>query len=84
MIRAKEALGEATTRGTVEEALRRAVEGVGRERSRRTVRQRRCLDELSLLVDLAVLRSDESGGKGMASRRGCTTLLATRRPAKAV
>lgn len=57
--RAKEALGEATTRATVEEALRRAAEGVDAERSRRAARQQRYLVELNLLVDLGVLGSEQ-------------------------
>ncbi|HVR43659.1 MAG TPA: type II toxin-antitoxin system VapB family antitoxin [Thermoanaerobaculia bacterium] len=57
--RAKEALGEATTRATVEEALRRAAESVDAERSRRAARQQRYLVELNLLVDLGVLGSEQ-------------------------
>lgn len=56
---AKEALGEATIGGTIEQALRRVVENVETERLQRAARQRRYLDELSLLIDLDVLTSDE-------------------------
>ena len=57
--RAKEALGEATTRGTVEEALRRATETVESELTRRAVKQSRYLEALGSRVDLAVLASEE-------------------------
>jgi Arc/MetJ family transcription regulator len=55
--RAKKALGEATTRATVEEALRRAAAGT--ESARRAAKQRRYLEQLSLRVDVAVLGSEE-------------------------
>jgi Arc/MetJ family transcription regulator len=57
--RAKEALGEATARATVEEALRRAAAGTETERERRAAKQRRYLEQLSLRVDVAVLASEE-------------------------
>ncbi|HUO83755.1 MAG TPA: type II toxin-antitoxin system VapB family antitoxin [Thermoanaerobaculia bacterium] len=57
--RAKEALGEATTRGTVEEALRRVSENMEGEREQRAARQRRYLEELNLLGDVDALRSEE-------------------------
>jgi Arc/MetJ family transcription regulator len=57
--RAKEALGEATVRATVEEALRRAAAGTEFERERRAAKQRRYLEQLSLRVDVAVLASEE-------------------------
>lgn len=57
--RAKEVLGEATMRGTIEQALRRVVENVETERLQRAARQRRYLDELPLLIDLDLLASDE-------------------------
>lgn len=57
--RAKEALGERTTRGTVEEALRRAAEAVESEQARRAAKQRRYFDALGSRVDLAVLGSEE-------------------------
>jgi Arc/MetJ family transcription regulator len=57
--RAKEALGEPTTRGTVEEALRRAAESVEAERARRAARQRRYLEELGSRADLGVLASEQ-------------------------
>lgn len=55
--RVKEALGEATARATVEEALRRAA-GTATERAR-AAKQRRYLEQLSLRVDVAVLASEE-------------------------
>lgn len=57
--RAQEALGEATMRGTIEQALRRVVENVETERLQKAARQRRYLDELPLLVDPDLLASDE-------------------------
>lgn len=57
--RAKKALGERTTRGAVEEALRRTLESVQAEHSVRAARQRRYLDELNRYVDVEVLGSEE-------------------------
>jgi Arc/MetJ family transcription regulator len=57
--RAKRALGEGTTRATVEAALRLAADAAEDERSRRTARQRQYLERLSLRVDVAVLASEE-------------------------
>ena len=57
--RAKKALGETTTRATVEEALRRAAAGTETESARRAAKQRRYLEQLSLRVDVAVLGSEE-------------------------
>jgi Arc/MetJ family transcription regulator len=57
--RAKEALGEPTTRGTVEEALRRAAESVESQRARRAAKQRRYLEALGSRADLGVLASEE-------------------------
>ncbi len=57
--RAKEALGEATARATVEEALRRAAATTETERERRAAKQRRYLEQLSLRMDVAMLASEE-------------------------
>jgi Arc/MetJ family transcription regulator len=57
--RAKEATGEATTRGTVEEALRRVADHEEATRSRRASDQVRYFERLARYVDLAVLRSEE-------------------------
>ena len=57
--RAKQALGEVTTRATVEEALRRAADSTEAERGLRAARQRRYLEELNRRVDVAVLLSEE-------------------------
>lgn len=57
--RAKQALGEPTTRGTVEAALRRAAEEVESERARRAAKQRRYLESLGSRVDLDVLASEQ-------------------------
>lgn len=56
---AQEALGERTTRGTIEEALRRAADSVESERARRAVKQSRYLQALGSRVDLGVLASEE-------------------------
>ena len=57
--RAKQALGAATTRATVEEALRRAADNTEAERGFRAAKQRRYLEELSQRVDVAILLSEE-------------------------
>ena len=57
--RAKEALGATTTRGTVEEALRRVAENTEAERARRATNQRRYLGQLASWVDVSVLASEE-------------------------
>ena len=57
--RAKQALGEATTRGTVEAALRRAAENVESERVRRAAKQRHYFEALGSRVDFTVLVSEE-------------------------
>ena len=57
LARAKRALGGTTTRWTVEEALRRAVEGAEDEAARRAEEQRRYLRTLSAHLDLGVLAS---------------------------
>lgn len=57
--RAKKALGEPTTRATVEEALRRAADSVECERAQRAVKQSRYLQALGTRVDLGVLASEE-------------------------
>lgn len=57
--RAKAALGCATTRATVEEALRQAAERVDDETRARARAQSAYLDRLDALVDLEVLVTDE-------------------------
>jgi Arc/MetJ family transcription regulator len=57
--RAKQALGEVTTRATVEEALRRVTDSTEADRGRRAAKQRRYLEELNRRVDVAVLLSEE-------------------------
>lgn len=57
--RAREALGETTTRGTVERALRLVAETTETERARRAVNQRRYLRLLTERVDISVLASEE-------------------------
>jgi Arc/MetJ family transcription regulator len=59
LARAKAALGLATTRATVEEALRRAVDHARDETALRARAQTAYLDQLESLVDLDVLREDE-------------------------
>jgi Arc/MetJ family transcription regulator len=57
--RAKRALGEPTTRATVEEALRQAAERAERAFEERAERQRRFFETLEEHVDLEVLASDD-------------------------
>lgn len=57
--RAREVLGKATPRDTVEEALRRMAERGGEDHDRRAANQRRYLQRLPERVDVAVLASEE-------------------------
>jgi len=57
--RAKRALGEPTTRATVEAALRQAADQAEAETCDRAERQRRFFDSLAEHADLDVLASDE-------------------------
>jgi Arc/MetJ family transcription regulator len=57
--RAKKALGETTTRGTVEEALRRAADDVEADFARKAEKQRRYLEQLAKHADVSVLASEE-------------------------
>lgn len=59
LARAREALGETTTRGTVERALRLVADSTETERVRRAANQRRYLKRLSKRVDISVLVSEE-------------------------
>ena len=59
LTRAKRALGQPTTRATVEEALRRAAEQAEDEQKEREARLREHLASLAERVDLEVLASDE-------------------------
>ena len=59
LMRAQRALGSATTRATVEEALRRVVESAQNELVERRVGQRGYLERLSSHIDVAVLASEE-------------------------
>ncbi len=59
LARAKRALGQPTTRATVEEALRRAAEQAEVEHEERAARQREYFALLPTLVDMEVLASDE-------------------------
>jgi Arc/MetJ family transcription regulator len=58
LARAKRALPGLTTRATVEEALRRAAEGVEDEMGKRAASQREYFQSLSANLDLSVLASD--------------------------
>lgn len=53
--RAREALGQATTRATVEHALRLAAEGVEHARESRAGKQRRYLKGLGKRLDARIL-----------------------------
>ena len=59
LARAKRALGHATTRATVEDALRRAAESAEGEHAERAAQQARYLDRLGQRVDVSVLVSEE-------------------------
>jgi Arc/MetJ family transcription regulator len=59
LMRAKRALGCATTRATVEEALRRTATEAEHAQDERTARQRRYLRRLARHVDVEVLASEE-------------------------
>jgi Arc/MetJ family transcription regulator len=59
LARAKRALGCATTRATVEEALRRAAAQAEHAHDERAAQQRRYLKRLSQRIDVDVLASEE-------------------------
>jgi Arc/MetJ family transcription regulator len=59
LARAKHALGQRTTRSTVEEALRRAVDDVETAAHDRAIRQRTFLDRLPQYSDPEVLASEQ-------------------------
>lgn len=59
LARAKKALGQTTTRSTVEEALRRALADADLAHADRVARQRRYLEQLAENVDLEVWASEE-------------------------
>ncbi len=59
LARAREALGQPTTRATVEEALRRAAEEVESAAAQRAAKQRRYLRTLASRADLDLLASEE-------------------------
>jgi Arc/MetJ family transcription regulator len=59
LARAKRTLGRPTTRATIEEALRRAVDDADSERRKRAERQLRYLASMAERLDLHVLESDE-------------------------
>ena len=57
--RAKKALGAKTTRETVEEALKRAVQSEEGDRTKRAAEQRAYLQRLSAHADIKLLNSEE-------------------------
>lgn len=59
LARAKRALGHATTRATVEDALRRATESAEGERADRSQRQAEYLKTLGDLADVGVLETEQ-------------------------
>ncbi|MDQ1366290.1 MAG: hypothetical protein QOJ52_942 [Acidimicrobiaceae bacterium] len=59
LARAKRALGQKTTRATVEEALRRAAQSAEEERTEQAERQKGFLRRLGDRVDVDVLASGE-------------------------
>jgi Arc/MetJ family transcription regulator len=56
---AKKALGEPTTRGAVEAALRKVTEAAGAKRDRRAEALQHYLQRLSELADLETMSSEE-------------------------
>jgi Arc/MetJ family transcription regulator len=56
---AKKALGESTTRGAVEAALRKVTEAASSRRERRTEALEHYLQQLSELADLETMSSEE-------------------------
>ncbi len=56
---AREVLGETTTRGTVEEALRRVTSKTSIKGSPSAVKQRHYLEQLSARADLSILASEQ-------------------------
>ena len=59
LARAKRALGHATTRATVEDALRRAADRAEGEHAERAAQQARYFDRLGKRVDVSVLVSED-------------------------
>jgi Arc/MetJ family transcription regulator len=59
LARAKHALGSTTTRGTVEEALRRVVDAAEAAGANRAARQRAVLSRLQAHIDVGVLTSED-------------------------
>lgn len=59
LAKAKRALALKTTRDTIEESLRRAVAQEDAQQAERARKQSEYLKDLSRLVDIDVLRSDE-------------------------
>ncbi len=59
LLRAKRALGESTTRATIETALRRAADEAEFEFNERAERQRQFFESLDDFLDLDVLASDD-------------------------
>ena len=59
LARAKRALGQKTTRATVEEALRRAAQSAEGQHAEQAERQKRFLSRLGDRIDVDVLASEE-------------------------
>lgn len=59
LLRAKRALGESTTRATIESALRRAADEAETEFNERAARQRQFFESLDISLDIDVLASDD-------------------------
>jgi Arc/MetJ family transcription regulator len=59
LARAKRALGEPTTRGAVERALRQAAERAESDRAARAAQQLRYFERLASHADLSVLGSED-------------------------
>jgi len=59
LARAQRALGHATTRATVEDALRRAADGAEGAHAQRASKQARFFDGLAERADVSVLASED-------------------------
>jgi Arc/MetJ family transcription regulator len=59
LARAKKALGAKTTRGAVEEALRRAADAAEEDQAVRATKQRHYLGHLTAFIDADILASED-------------------------
>ena len=71
LARAKRALGSTTTRGTVEEALRRVADAAEAAGADRAARQRAVLSRLQAHIDGGVLTSEDMWRYRVGARQAC-------------